>query len=369
MKNPISIYLKKTIFVLFSFLFITCSKEQPIEENGENNQILKVAFDTDENSTIMFYDGESEEEMTSEERRYEIGKVLRIKPIDDTTIEVANFAPVDIEDATIIATIDIEGVETEIELFTITHIRAHARGELKYPFVEGNTEFLDVNGNTVDLAQFKTSGIPVEEINFNYTGTSELITKLKSLQALNWKFKYHNYDPNSNPDNNWADEVTAKDFRRASGIMINFGYIVLSEEYKTAFLAEHLFDDNLNVLTEEDKEDVYQRLLAKGEFNLGKTVKVGGLASLGPGRVLGFAENIYRDYLVKASTADLTTHEMHHTLGFNHTSNLTYPKTVEGYDGKVGAVRVAIEVKQKMLDEDELPIKLSNYYMRSDFPE
>lgn len=60
---------------------------------------------------------------------------------------------------------------------------------------------------------------------------------------------------------------------------------------------------------------------------------------------------------------------MHHTLGFNHSSNLTYPKTVEGYDGKVGAVRVAIEVKQKMLDEDELPIKLSNYYMRSDFPE
>lgn len=153
MKNLTSIYSKKTIFVLFSFLFITCGKEEPI---GENNLILKVAFDTDKNSTIMFYDGESEEEMTSEERRYEIGKVLRIKPIDATTIEVANFAPVDIEDATIIATIDIEGVETEIELFTITRIRAHARGELKYPFVEGNTEFLDVNGNTVDLAQFKT---------------------------------------------------------------------------------------------------------------------------------------------------------------------------------------------------------------------
>lgn len=104
--------------------------------------------------------------MTSEWRRYQIGNVLRVKPIDSITIEVANFAPVDIEDATVLAT--IEGLEKQIQLFNIPKIRAHARQEIKYSFIEGSSMFLDVDGNEVDLTAYRTEGISVDQISFTY---------------------------------------------------------------------------------------------------------------------------------------------------------------------------------------------------------
>lgn len=295
-----------------------------VEETPDVTQVLEISFGTDENSSLMFYDDELEEEMTSKWRRYQIGNVLRVKPIDSLTIEVANFAPVDIENATILA--KIEGIESEIQLFNIPKIRAHARQETQYSFIDGDSLFLDVDGNEVNLAAYKLEGIPVDEISFDYTGTSELITKLNSLQTLNWKIKYHNYDPNSNPKNNWADKVTAKDFRRFSGLVINMGYLFLSEEFETGFLAEHLTKNDRSEMTHEEKEALYQKLLNKSFFNCGKTSRVSGL---GGGSVLGYAERILRDYLTKEYTGKTIGHEVGHTLGYGHRSNMTYPKKVD----------------------------------------
>jgi len=56
----------------------------------------------------MFQDDESMSVMFSEERRYEIAKVLRVRPIDNFTIEVADFAPVDIESELILAEINLK---------------------------------------------------------------------------------------------------------------------------------------------------------------------------------------------------------------------------------------------------------------------
>ena len=109
-------YSKFKICVVFSLFIISCESEGVT--TPEITQVLEISFDTDENSSLMFYDDELEEEMTSEWRRYQIGNVLRVKPIDSLTIEIANFAPVDIENATILA--KIEGIESEIQLFTIS---------------------------------------------------------------------------------------------------------------------------------------------------------------------------------------------------------------------------------------------------------
>ena len=54
----------------------------------------------------MLQDGESIDLITSEDRKFEIGKVLRVKPIDNFTIEVSNFTPLDLENVTITAKIN-----------------------------------------------------------------------------------------------------------------------------------------------------------------------------------------------------------------------------------------------------------------------
>ena len=358
-------YSKYTSCFLLCFLIISCGGDEAeaddfVEETPDITQVLQVSFDTDENSSLMFYDDELEEEMTSEWRRYQIGSVLRVKPIDSLTIEVANFAPVDIEEATVLAT--IEGLEKQIQLFTISKIRAHARQEVKYSFIEGNNMFLDVDGNEVDLAAYRSEGIPVDQISFTYSGTSELIKKLKSLENLKWEIKYHNYDPDSNPKNNWADEVTAKDFRRFSGLVINMGYLFLSEEFKSGFLAEHLTKNDKSVMTNEEKEELYQKLLNKPYFKCGKVVNVSGL---GGGSVLGYAEHILRDYLIKAGTGNIIAHEVGHTLGYNHSSNMTYPIKVD--DVSVGISPLAVRVMNILSEENRFPITTANYYLAEDF--
>jgi hypothetical protein len=350
-------YLKVITLFALCFFFISCGEDTP-----EITQVLDVSFDTDENSSLMFYDGELEEEMTSVWRRYQIGNVLRVKLIDSITIEVANFAPVDIENATVLAT--IEGLEKQIQLFNIPKIRAHARQEMKYSFIEGSSMFLDVDGNEVDLTAYRTEGIPVDQISFTYTGTSELISKLKSLESLKWEIKFHNYDPDSNPNNNWADEVTGKDFRRFSGLIINMGYLFLSEEFKTGFLAEHLTKNDESVMTHEEKEELYQKLLYKSYFKCGKVAKISGL---GGGAVLGFAEHILRDYLTKAATGSVTAHEVGHTLGYNHSSNMTYPIKMDGVN--VGISPLAVRVMNILFEENRFPITLANYYLAEDFQE
>lgn len=362
-----NLYSKYTACFLLCILTISCGEDEVeaddfVEETPEITQVLGVSFDTDENSSLMFYNDEPEEEMTSDWRRYEIGKVLRIKPIDSLTIEVANFAPVDIEEATVLAT--IEGLETQIQLFTISKIRAHARQEVKYSFIEGSTMFLDVDGNEVDLATYRSESIPVDQISFTYSGTSELITKLKSLETLKWEIKYHNYDPDSNPKNNWADEVTAKDFRRFSGLVINMGYLFLSEEFKTGFLAEHLTKNDQSEMTFEEKEALYQKLLNKPYFKCGKVANVSGL---GGGSVLGYAEHILRDYLTKAGTGNVIAHEVGHTLGYNHSSNMTYPIKVDNI--KVGISPLAVRAMDILFEENRFPITSTNYYLMEDFQE
>jgi hypothetical protein len=293
--------------------------------------------------------------LTSEARRYEIGKVLRVKAINATTIEVANFAPVDIADATILLT--VEGLSKPVKLFKIGKIRAHAVQQIKYPFIEGGTKFLDSDGGEVDLAQYKTSGIPIEKVSFDFTGDSDLIKKLKSLSKLKWKIKYHEYDTKDIPTDNWKDNIEAKDIRRFSGLIINLAYLFQAEETKTAFLAEPITGNDKVLLTAEQKQEAFKKILDMSAINCGVAVNVSGLGGNG---LLGLANHVLRDYLT-ADICFIAVHEVGHMVGFSHDSSMTYPTS----DNR-GAVVATGNVYKDMLAKKQLPITTSNYYLQSD---
>lgn len=352
-KNPP--IMKKFILPILVLLIIGCKKRDRGPGDSPATSVKELSFDNDSNSKLMFQDGESMALLTSEARRYEIGKVLRVKAVNETTIEVANFAPVDIEDATILLT--IEGSSKPIKLFKIKKIRAHGVQEIKYPFVDGTPKFLDTDNAEVDLSQYKTTGLPVNKVSFDFTGETELILKLKKLAKLKWKVKYTDFDANDDITNNWKENIDAKDVRRFSGLIINLAYLIQANETKTSFIAEPITDnDGVTFLTTAQKEAALQKIIDKPQFNCGVVVNVSGL---GGGYTFGVANHVLNDYLTK-DICFIVIHEISHMVGYNHDSTMTYPK-----DGK-GATEACGRVYKQMLANNEFPIKKTDYYMQSD---
>jgi len=349
--------MKKNIFSLLIVfgLCAACNNDEEESVSEKKATVPKmVSFDTDQNSTLMFQDDEALEVMTSEARAYSIAQVIRVKPIDEKTIEVSNFAPFDIENATIVATI---GGTVQVQLFRIKKIRGHATQTMKYPFVDGTTLFLDTDNKEVDLSQYQTTGVPPANISFDFTGDNETILRLKKLKQLKWTIKYHNYDPN----NNWMP-TTAKDIRRFSGLMLNMGTVFVSDEFKQAFLNEPIIgNDGVTALTMAEKEKVYNDILIHARFNCGKVDNVSGL---GGGTTLGYAEHVLHDY-IKIDAGDITAHEIGHCVGFNHDSNMTYPKTINGIS--VGFSPVMSRINKDFFSKGLFIVTAQNYYKPTDF--
>ncbi|WP_029277687.1 hypothetical protein [Pedobacter borealis] len=348
--------MKKLILPFLIILFVSCKKSKTEPEVPTPATTTTVYnFDSDSNSSLMFTDGESMAQLTSEARRYEIGKVLRVKAINATTIEVANFAPVDITDATILMT--VEGQAKPIRLFKIGKIRAHAVKEIKYSFIEGSTKFLNVEGQEVDLAQYKTTGIPAEKVSFDFTGDTELIKKLKSLAKLKWKIKFEDFDVNDDPTNNWKENINAKDVRRFTGLLINLAYMLQADTTQKVFLAEPITDNNKVLMTTEQKQQAFNNILNMPTLNCGVVVNVSGL---GGGSTFGLAEYLLQKYMTRNICFE-SIHEIGHMIGFSHDSSMTYPTS----DNR-GAVVVTGNVYLAMIAKSALPIKTDNYYKPTD---
>ena len=341
-----------------SILLASCSDKESIP----NVKLQSYSFDSETNSTLMFQDGESQDIMTSEWRAYEISKVIRVKPIDNKTIEVANFAPIDLENITITAVIENEGIDKPIKLFSIDKIRAHGKQEINYPFIGNTSLFLNTSNEIVDLSSFEETGIDPNHITFDFTGDNEIVHKLKALRKLKWVIKYHDFDPNNDTNNNWAEDISAKDIRRFTGLMINLGVVFTSDNFKNEFISEHIVgNDGTTALTENKKLGAYNIILNKPRYNCGKVVNVSGL---GGGATFGLAEHVLRDYIRK-ETGFITAHEIGHTIGYNHSSNMTYPHEVNGVS--TGISPVTTRIMNQFFEDGLFPITLENYYLPSDF--
>ena len=360
MKN---IYTYKNILLLTSILIlISCSNDDGTNESDESENteftVREYSFDTDDNSRLMFQDGESQELMTSDARRYEIAKLVRVRAVDAFTIEVANFAPVDIEN--IFITVDIEGVESKIKLFKIKKIRANAIQEIKYSFLSEETKFIGVDGELVDLSSYRTEGILADKVVFDFIGESEFVKKLKTLSKLKWEIRYHDFNTDNNPSSTWAVDIKANDIRRFSGLIINLGYTYASKVFEEAFLKEHLTKNGgIIVMSSEEKKELYKKIIGKKFLRCGKTIGGG----LGGGSTFGLPEGSLKRHL-EGKKVDLSGHEFGHCMGYGHSSNMTSPIMIDGV--KRGFSRLSSQILNGLLSKKALPINPSNYYKDTD---
>ncbi len=348
-----------------ALLFTACEGDSTIpNEDVENGGKYKTdgitltqAFDA-EDIELMYQDGESTDSIYSAWRRFAIGNALRVKPLDDTRIEVANFIPVDIDSAIIMAT--IEGIDSRIVLFNISKIKGHARQVINYPFVDGQTNFLDEDGKQIDLSEYK-DGIPASSISFSFTGETKFIKKLEEIKDVKWDIRTFQEADNSGY---YAEEMTAKEARLFTGLMINYAYLYSSDRYKEEYMKEVLADNKKVVMGDEEKAAALQKLLDKPYYRLSTIIKVSGYAG---GSSFGLARYILSNYLwsYTSGVSGIIAHELAHTLGYGHSSNMTYPYKDED-NKQYGFDTVTTRMAKEFIEEGLMPINMDNYYLPTD---
>lgn len=353
MKNINLKQLSKRMVVLgvVGLTMVSCQKEQitfSALENSENNPlstqlqdsiIPTINIQAQNDDERMLEDGESIQVMTSENRRFNISEILRIRAINKDSLEIANFAPSNITDVTITIT-DKNGVTTE--LFKADIIEAYVNKRIKNPIVLAHDSL-------------------ISQIKFDYEGESKFVKKLKELKSVKWAVKPTDHDPQKDPKNNWKDYPLALDFRKAMGIMINSAYVSILPDLLTKLKADTIVkNDKVTIMTDTEKEQVILNFQNHGQFNVGVIDFVNYVNGLGGGHTIGFTTSGYSKYYKQTFVDETLGHEFGHCLGYNHSSNMTYSQTYNGR--KHGFGQIFGKVWLNLILTNELPITQHTYF-------
>ncbi|WP_378187735.1 hypothetical protein ACE939_05095 [Aquimarina sp. W85] len=321
--------------------------------------IAVYSFDNDSNSDLMFQDGEKQETIISETRRFSIGNMIRLQVVDAKTIEVANFAPMDLKDITVMAT--IQGFDNPIALFKIDKLRAHAIQTVEYPFLKGDFLYLDSKGEATDLTQFIENGIPTDQIKLDFTGDDKIIQTLLSFRQLNWSIKFYDFDPENDPNDDEQDDIKAIDARKYTAMFINYAYLQLRPEFKEGFMNQPITENDESLMSNDRKIEVFDQLINRKYYSALKVLDGGSVLGLGGGNRFG-VNNFTLNGHFEGKGYYVMIHEASHGLSFNHSSNMTYPDS-EGF----GITPVADRLAEIITDTNEWPITKETYYLQSDF--
>ena len=304
-------------------------------------------------SPRIFKDGDSKAEITA--FRYRPDAIIRMTATSNTTFELVNFVPVNLEDVELV--MSFNGGPQNVYVARIESLPAHAIVELEYPFVtnpDGVFTFQE-NASRVDLKAFST-GVAPGQVRFDYRGTSTIMQRLERLKSVPWTLSLHDFDPTGNPNNNWVDNLTSRHGRLWSAHILNSAYQFTHPDFADRMAAEPITDNQGALMSAEFKRSLLSRLLSSRRFNLGVVTKVSGL---GGGSTLGVADYVLR-FAFFYGQSGTTYHELGHCLGYSHASSMTYPTNGRGFDPLGQAFG------EEMRFANDLLIDQTNYPWRSD---
>lgn len=343
------------IFIAAMLAMTACNKEEISEPTTPSQTQTPVYTFDSSNSKLMFQDNESMDVMSSVDRQFEIAKVIRIRAINKDTIEIANFAPLNLSDITI--TLNMQGLPKTLLLLNIKKFGTHTIKRIAYPFLTGTHKCLDTDRKEVDMSAYKTTGIPTANVSFDFSSTSTLIKKLKKLSAFKWQIQFWDYNTQKDSSQNWKISPTPRDFRRFTGLFINMAYLFTNDSLKILFVKEPIIqNDGTTYMTSAEKAEVYQRFIDIPNFRSGIVTNVNGL---GGGSTFGVAEYVLIQNVTTYPT-NTVIHEMGHMLGYGHSSTMTYPQNNHG------AVIPTAYIWSKLRAADDFPVSAANYYKQED---
>jgi len=351
------------ILALFSCTEETTEIIDVIEAIEVDDVLVKVeTLEKEGRVTDLFPDDADMNYLQSDTFAFYINNMLEIKQdVENKQIVIRNLAPLNLENVSLTAR--FSDIDEEIEIIKLDTIKGHTLTTLDYPFDKDVSIFATKDGKKIDLSGLKGEN-PTMLLDYA-PGEDSLLNKLHNIKST-WKLKFHDFDEFDSETNNWEENMVPLDLRRFTGVMINMVYLLESPEFREAILAEYLNNNNQVALSEDEKEGLLQDLCDIPYFRCGKVVNVLGL---GGGSIFGLAEPVLSKYLTSVShIGDFPIHEVAHMLGYNHSSNLTYPRNSPN-GVKSGFTLVGKRIADKFIKENRFPISSDNYYKKSDLKE
>ena len=322
---------------------------------GTTPELITYDFN---NADRIFKDGTSVAQLTSEsDRLFRIDQLIRMRPINNSTFEIVNFIPVDLQD--VVITLSIKDGPSNVQLMHIFYLPAHAITRVEYPFITySGAEFLNSQGLTVNLSSYQ-DGVSANAVTFDFEGNDPVLESLERVRSsVHWTMKIHDFDVNNNPDNNWLEDPSPRHARLYTQHMINLAYIWTDPSMQQRLTDTRIIDNDGSVMSTQEKLDALVRLLQFSRLNLGVVARVSGL---GGGSTFGVAQYILEHDFLYGSQDGVNFHEMGHCIGYGHSSTMTYPDS-----NGIGFTPMCQKLANELFNSGKMVITQANYYKPQD---
>ncbi|QZE12832.1 hypothetical protein K4L44_09550 [Halosquirtibacter laminarini] len=329
--------MQKLIYVVVGLLLcISCSNDS---NHSEENSIWYSNTYILDHGEKMFTDYEPDSVLYSDSARgYNIDAPLNYALLDTTQFRLFNALPYDFKDVAVYCKIDTVEQEFMIAHFDLVPGQYCQVG--KIAGIESPTTFTTIQGTELYMDAMKK--MDPEHVTFRIICPDPLFEKISRIkQSTHVKFSRYG-------SGNWG-VLSPRDARYYTTMFANMGYLYSSKTFEDAFKNYEgiLHNNNGDPI---DRDAVYLSMINKPKLNLG-VVTGSGIGGLGGGSAFGVRSEYIQKYCTLGNNwpLEVYAHEFSHTIGFGHSSNMTYGNS------KGSLVNIVKQVYLEMHNKGDLP--------------
>ena len=257
----------------------------------------------------------------SSKRSFYIHKPLEVKISEDNKIHTRFYSPITVKNVEIWA--KFTDVKEEVLIAFFDSIPAFTDAEFdillddKCIFKTKNNDYIYLKQSNIDNLHNADLSIESDDI---------YLQKIKTIRC-DWWQKFTSFGGNPDldtggPAGNWKG-IRPVHIREAIALLTNMAYMFSSKEfndYLSGFQGQ-LYNNNKKVI---DLSTLSQAFLNHSGYDLGLVYEGNNVLGMGGGRSLGFAQYVYAQHYTNSYACNTIFHELSHTIGYNHDSNMTY---------------------------------------------
>ena len=305
-KNTINVDLSKHPDANAGILYINSK----VYHSEDRPKILQ-----DSESKSVYYD--------ATQRSFYVNKPLEIAITDDNQLHTRFYSPIPVQNISIWAKFPDFKEEVLIAFLDSIPAFSDAKFDLK---IDEKVLFKTRDNKYIHISHSKIDNILDAQLLIE---SNDIYLEKISTIRCDWWNKFESFGgdpdaPNGSPAGNWMG-IRPVHIREGIAILTNLAYMFSSpefEEYLATF--QGVLYGNGGAGDILDVTGITQRFLNHSGYNLGLVYEGHGVLGMGGGRTFGVAQYVFYGHYLGRYPCNTIFHELSHTVGFSHNSNMTY---------------------------------------------